>query len=109
MKLTESVGQSAFREIPLTHGLDFSESTFSSIAGNAFYGIAIPNDCKIILPATLKSVGSGAFRQQQNKKTDYVKLRFLGEVPVTLGSDCFTPKAQKTPNVLYGIVFISFT
>lgn len=101
MNLTSTPGQSVFREIPLTHGLDFSESTFSSIAGNAFYGIAIPNDCKIILPATLKSVGSGAFRQQQNGKTLYVNLRFLGEVPVTLGSDCFTPRNASFHNVLY--------
>ncbi len=101
MKLTESVGQSAFREIPLTHDLDFSESTFTYVANNSFYGIALPNDKKIILPATLNSVGANAFRQQQNGKTLYVNLRFLGEVPVTLGTDCFTPKSQSTPNVLY--------
>lgn len=101
MALTDNVGNSSFRELPLKHGLDFSESTFTSVAKNSFYGIKLPNDKKIILPATLTSVGAGAFRQQQNGKTLYVNLRFLGEVPVTLGTDCFTPKEQKTHNVLY--------
>ena len=101
MALTDNVGNSSFRELPLKHGLDFSKSTFTAVDNNSFYGIALPNDKKIILPATLNNVGANAFRQQQNSKTLYVNLRFLGEVPATLGTDCFTPKEQKIHNVLY--------
>lgn len=101
MALTDNVGNSSFRELPLKHGLDFSKSTFTAVEDSSFYGIALPNDKKIILPATLNSVSANAFRQQQNGKTLYVNLRFLGEVPVTLGTDCFTPKSQSTHNVLY--------
>ncbi len=101
MVLTADIGQSCFREIPLSHGLDFSESTFTYIAANAFFGIALPNDCKITLPATVNSLGQNAFRQQQNSKTYYVNIRFLGEVPTTLSSDCLTPRNSGTHNVLY--------
>ncbi len=101
MSLTADVGQSAFREIPLAHDLDFSTSTFASIKGNAFYGISLDEGKRITLPSTLKTVGSGAFRQQQNKRTFIVRLRFLGEVPTSLGTDCFTPKESKYHNILY--------
>ena len=101
MSLTADVGQSAFREIPLAHDLDFSTSTFASIKGNAFYGISLDEGKRITLPSTLKTVGSGAFRQQQNKRTFIVRLRFLGEVPTSLGTDCFTPKESQYHNILY--------
>ena len=101
LNLTVNVGQSAFREIPLDHDLDFSASKFSSVAVNSFYSIKLAESKRIILPATLITLGNNAFRQQQNGRTSIVRLRFLGEAPTSLGSDCLTPKSSGYHNVLY--------
>ena len=101
MVLTSNIGQSCFRELPLDHDLDFSASTFTSIASSGFYGIKLAEGKRITLPATLSSLGSSAFRQQQNGRTYIVQLRFLGEMPTTLGSDCLTPRSAGYHNILY--------
>jgi hypothetical protein len=62
MVLTSNIGQSCFRELPLDHDLDFSASTFTSIASSGFYGIKLAEGKRITLPATLSSLGSSAFR-----------------------------------------------
>ena len=57
--------------------------------------------CRITLPATLKTLRKQAFQQQQNGRTSIVRLRFLGEAPTSLGSDCLTPRSSGYHNVLY--------
>lgn len=101
MALTDNIGRSSFRELPLAHDLDFSNSTFTSVDTSAFYGIKLDVGRRITLPSTLQSVGSNAFRQQQNGRTFKVELRFLGEVPTYLGEDCFTPRNNNTHNIFY--------
>ena len=101
MTLTDNIGQSSFRELPLDHDLDFSSSTFTSVASASFYGIKLAIGCRITLPATLQSVGTNAFRQQQNGRTSKVEIRFLGEVPSSLGTDCFTPREKNFHNIFY--------
>ncbi len=101
MALTANVGQSCFREIPLDHDLDFSASTFTSVGVNSFYGIKLAEGKRITLPATLKTLGSQAFRQQQNSRTSIVRLRFLGEAPTSLGNYALEPKSSGNHNVLY--------
>ena len=101
MALTANIGQSCFRELPLDHDLDFSASTFTEIQDQAFYGIKMKEGCRITLPATLKTLRKQAFQQQQNGRTSIVRLRFLGEAPTSLGSDCLTPRSSGYHNVLY--------
>ena len=101
MALTVAIGQSAFREIPLDHDLDFSASTFTEIQSTGFYGIKLKDGCRITLPATLKTLGSQAFQQQQNSRTSIVRLRFLGEAPTSLGTYALEPKNSGYHNVLY--------
>ena len=101
MALTAAVGQSCFRELPLDHDLDFSASTFTEIQSGGFYGIQLKDGCRIILPATLKTLGSQAFDMQQNKRTSIVRIRFLGEAPTSVGSRALEPRYAYTHNVLY--------
>ncbi|MBQ3809914.1 MAG: leucine-rich repeat protein [Kiritimatiellae bacterium] len=101
MALTAAVGQSCFRELPLDHDLDFSASTFTEIQSGGFYGIKMKDGCRITLPATLKTLGSQAFDQQQNSRTSIVLLRFLGEAPTSVGSRALEPRYASTHNVLY--------
>lgn len=101
MALTVAVGQSCFRELPLDHDLDFSASTFTEVQGTSFYGIQLKDGCRITLPATLKTVGYQAFQQQQNGRSNIVRLRFLGEAPTSLGNYAFEPKNSGYHNVLY--------
>ena len=101
MVLTAAVGGSAFRELPLDHDLDFSASTFTEIQGKSFYGIKLAEGKRITLPATLKTVGNQAFQQQQNGRSNIVRLRFLGEAPTSLGNYAFEPKNSGYHNVLY--------
>lgn len=101
MALTVAVGQSCFRELPLDHDLDFSASTFTEVQSTSFYGIKLKDGCRITLPATLKTVGSQAFDQQQNGRSNIVRIRFLGEVPTSLGNQAFEPKSSGYHNILY--------
>ena len=101
MALMVAVGQSCFRELPLDHDLDFSASTFTEVQGTSFYGIQLKDGCRITLPATLKTVGNQAFDQQQNGRSNIVRLRFLGEVPTSLGNKAFEPKSSGYHNILY--------
>ena len=101
MALTVAVGQSCFRELPLDHDLDFSASTFTEIQAGGFYGIKMKDGCRITLPATLKTLATQAFQQQQNGRTSIVRLRFLGEVPTSLGAYSLEPRNSGYHNVLY--------
>ncbi|MBO6120808.1 MAG: leucine-rich repeat protein [Kiritimatiellae bacterium] len=101
MVLTAAVGGSAFRELPLDHDLDFSASTFTEIQGKSFYGIKLAEGKRITLPATLKTLGSQAFQQQQNSRTSIVRLRFLGEAPTSLGTYALEPRNSGSHNVFY--------
>ncbi len=101
MALTAAVGQSCFRELPLDHDLDFSASTFTEIQSTAFYGIQLKEGCRIVLPATLKTLGSQAFDMQQNGRTSIVRIRFLGEAPSSVGERALEPRYASTHNVLY--------
>ena len=101
MVLTANIGQSCFRELPLDHELDFSGSTFAAIQSTGFYGIKMKDGCRITLPATLKTLGDQAFDQQQNGRTDIVRLRFLGEAPTSFGNRALEPRTASTHNVLY--------
>ena len=101
MALTANIGQSCFRELPLDHDLDFSASTFTAIQSTGFYGIKMKDGCRITLPATLKTLGDQAFDQQQNGRTDIVRLRFLGEAPTSFGSRSLEPRSASTHNILY--------
>ena len=101
MALTANIGQSCFREIPLDHDLDFSASTFTEVQSTAFFGIKMKDGCRITLPATLKTLGSQSFDQQQNSRTSIVRLRFLGEAPTSFGNRALDPRYASTHNVLY--------
>ena len=101
MALTAAIGQSCFRELPLDHDLDFSASTFTEIQSTGFYGIKMKDGCRITLPATLKTLGSQSFDQQQNSRTSLVRLRFLGEAPTSLGNKALEPHSASSHNILY--------
>ena len=102
LNLTAAVGQSAFREIPLDHDLDFSGSTFTTVGVNSFFGIKLKDGCRITMPATLNTIQNQAFKQYQNNRSpNIVRIRFLGEVPAFSGTYNLSPYNTSKHNVLY--------
>ena len=97
MKLT-TLGSDAFRELRLTHGLDFSKSTFTWIGTRAFFGFQAKGEdgtthYPVILPKTLATVNESAFYGYNGWNQIYV---FLGDKPTfpSGGSTALDPQGN---------------
>ena len=94
MKL-RTLGSDAFRELFLTHGLDFSLSTFTGIGTRAFFGVRCEAEdgrpYPIVLPKTVTKINEGGFHYYNPAGYKPRLLVFLGDKPPTIGDKGLNP------------------